>query len=65
LRENPDIVREINNYQLKGAMACELCKDPFKAGDIKVDTPKYGVICKDCWADKMGELTVSKPIVDT
>jgi hypothetical protein len=64
LRENPDILREINNYQLKEANICELCKEPFKADDIKVDTPKYGVICKDCWADKMGELTASKPISD-
>jgi hypothetical protein len=65
LRENPDILREINNYQLKEADICELCKDPFKPDDIKIDTPKYGVICKKCWSDKMGELVVSKPITDT
>jgi hypothetical protein len=65
LRQNPDILREINNYQLKGATVCDLCTSPFKPDDIKVDTPKYGVICKECWSDKMGELVVSKPITDT
>lgn len=65
LRENPDILREINNYQLKEANVCELCKDPFKPDDIRIDTPKYGIICKECWSEKMGDLVVSKPITDT
>ena len=65
LRENPEIVKAINNYQIRTATVCELCHGSFKAEDIKIDTPKYGVICKDCWSDKMGELVTSKPITDT
>ncbi|MEI6243323.1 MAG: hypothetical protein WCP39_07995 [Chlamydiota bacterium] len=65
LRENPDIVREISNYQLKEATVCKICNDPFTAQDIKIDTPKYGVICKECWSDKAGDLVVSKSITDT
>jgi hypothetical protein len=65
LRENPDILREIATYQLKEATVCALCNDLFEKDDIKIDTPKYGVICKECWSDKMGDLVVSKPITDT
>lgn len=64
LRENPEIVKAINNYQLKSVNACELCQEVFKLNDIKVDTPKYGIICKECWSDKMGELVTAKPITD-
>ena len=64
LRENPNILREINNYQLKKAVVCEECKDPFKPNDIKIDTPKYGVLCKYCYSSKMGELIEKYPISD-
>ena len=65
LRENPKILEEINNYQLKEATTCALCKDSLTSNDVKIDTPKYGVICKFCWSDKAGDMVVSKPITDT
>jgi len=62
LRENPNIIKEIGNYQLKEAIVCEKCKAPFGPNDIKIDTPKYGVICKHCWSSEMGKVVEEHPI---
>jgi len=62
LRENPNIIKEISNYQLKEANRCEKCKEPFGPNDIKIDTPKYGVICKHCWSSEMGTIVEEHPI---
>jgi len=64
LRENPNIIKEINNYQLKEATRCEKCKDPFGPNDVKIDTPKYGIICKHCWSSDMGTIVEEHPISD-
>jgi superfamily II helicase len=64
LRENPEIMKTINSYELKNATVCELCQDKFTAEDIKIDTPKYGVICKECWSNRAATLAISKPIAD-
>ncbi|MCL2643054.1 MAG: hypothetical protein FWD52_06055 [Candidatus Bathyarchaeota archaeon] len=64
LRENPEIIKTINSYELKNAALCELCQDKFTAEDIKIDTPKYGVICKECWSNRAATLAISKPIAD-
>jgi hypothetical protein len=56
LRENPEIMKTINTYELKNATVCELCHDKFTAEDIKIDTPKYGVICKECWSNRAATL---------
>ena len=64
LRENPEIMKTINNYELKNATVCELCHDKFTEEDIKIDTPKYGVICKECWSNRAATLAISKPITD-
>jgi superfamily II helicase len=64
LRENPEIMKTINNYELKNATVCELCHDKFTAEDIKIDTPKYGIICKGCWSNRAATLAISKPITD-
>jgi hypothetical protein len=62
LRENPSIIKEISNYQLKEANTCEKCKIPFGPNDIRIDTPKYGVICKNCWSSEMGKIVEEHPI---
>ena len=62
LRENPNIIKEISTYQLKEAIRCEKCKDPFEHNDVKIDTPKYGIICKHCWSSEMGKLVEEHPI---
>jgi len=64
LRENPNIVKEISNYQLKEASICEECKEPFKSNDIKIDTPNHGIICLDCWSKQMGEFVEKHPVSD-
>lgn len=62
LRENPNIVKMISNYQLKDANTCEKCNEQFDPNDIKIDTPKYGVICKQCWSSDMGPFVEKHPI---
>ena len=64
LRENPNIVKKIDEYQLKEAIICDECKEPFESNDIKIDTPKYGIICEHCWSSKMGTVVDEHPISD-
>jgi len=62
LRENPEIEKVIKNYSLKSETLCAICQEKFMVDDIKIDTPAYGVICKDCWANKAGALVTDHPI---
>jgi len=43
---------------------CEECQKGFKKGDIKIDTPKHGKLCKECWSEKAGALVDKHPIFD-
>jgi hypothetical protein len=65
LRENPEIVKAINSYALKSKTVCNICREKIAAGAIKIDTPAYGVICKDCWTTEAGALVIQHPIADT
>jgi hypothetical protein len=65
LRDNPEIAATIKSYVLKDKVICEICQEKFAIGDIKIDTPAYGVICKICWANKAGTILIKHPIADT
>ena len=64
LRENPEIEKAIKSYSLKSETSCAICHEKFVADAIKIDTPAYGVICKDCWANKAGALVIDHPIYE-
>jgi len=69
LREHPNVEATVrrNRGQIQTAVvqvACSLCKKKLGEGDVRIDTPKYGVLCLDCWAEKMGEYVEKHPISD-
>ena len=39
---------------------CEACG---RESELTIDTPKYGKICLECWANEMGEVVEKHPIV--
>ena len=43
---------------------CSLCKKKLGEGDVRIETPKYGVLCLECWAKKMGDFVEKHPISD-
>jgi hypothetical protein len=66
LREHPTVKRYVlkNRSQTQVAITqstCSLCKEELGRDEIKIDTPKYGVICTKCWAKKMGEYIERNP----
>jgi len=42
---------------------CNLCGKELGRGDVKVSTPRYGVICIGCWIEKQGESVEESPIM--
>jgi bifunctional DNA-binding transcriptional regulator/antitoxin component of YhaV-PrlF toxin-antitoxin module len=44
--------------------ACNGCGKMLAEKDVKINTSKYGLLCADCWAKKMGEFVEKHPISD-
>jgi len=59
LRENSKVILELR----QGMTQCNLCGKELGRGDVKVGTPKYGVICMGCWIEKQGESVEESPIM--
>jgi len=53
LRENPKVITELKPPE----NVCALCED-----QVRVNTPRYGVLCLDCWTEKQGELLERQPL---
>ena len=69
LREHPSVEAAVhkNRAQMQTAVVqvvCSSCKRKLGGGDVRVETPKYGVLCLDCWAEKMGDFVENHPIRD-
>jgi hypothetical protein len=69
LREHKDVEKCVrkNRSQVQTTVmqtTCSLCGDKLGESEIKIDTPKYGILCMKCWAKKMGEFIEESPIVD-
>lgn len=69
LREHPSVEAAVrrNRSQMQTAVVqavCSSCKRKLGEGDVRVETPKYGVLCLDCWAKKMGDFVEKHPISD-
>jgi len=62
LREHPLIKKKLSEYRLVEVVYCSLCDSPLGPNQVKVDTPKYGVLCLDCWSKKIGEFVEEHPI---
>ena len=60
LRENPKVILELKPQETQ----CSLCEKELGRGDVKVNTPRYGVICTGCWIKKQGELVEESPVTD-
>ena len=58
LRENPKVILELRQEETQ----CSLCEKELGRGDVKVSTPRYGVICMGCWIKKQGELVEAMPV---
>jgi hypothetical protein len=43
---------------------CSLCKKKLNEADVRIETPKYGVLCLECWAKKMGDFVEKHPVSD-
>ncbi len=64
LREHPLIKKRLSEYRLVEANRCNLCDNELGPNQVKIDTPKYGVVCLDCWSEKVGEFVEKHPISD-
>jgi predicted transcriptional regulator len=60
LRENPKVILELRQEETQ----CSLCEKELGRGDVKVSTPRYGVICMSCWIKKQGEIVEESPVTD-
>jgi len=58
LRENPKVITELKTQE----NVCAICEKEIEKDQIKVNTPRYGVICLDCWTERQGELLERRPI---
>ena len=63
LREHPVIKKKLSQYRFEEVACCQ-CGRELGSNDVKIDTPKYGVLCVDCWAEKVGEFVEEHPISD-
>jgi len=52
LRENPKVITELKPPE----NVCALCEKEIDKDQVRVNTPRYGVLCLDCWTEKQGEL---------
>lgn len=69
LREHPSVEAAVrrNRGQMQTAVVrvvCSSCRRKLGEGDVRIETPKYGVLCLDCWAEKMGGFVENHPISD-
>ncbi len=60
LQENPKVILELR----QGMTQCSLCGKELGRGDVKVSTPRYGVICMGCWIEKHGEIVEESPLTN-
>ncbi len=61
LRENPDRKKMSENPVVE-TTNCAVCKIELKAKDVRIDTPKYGTLCLDCWSTRVGEFVEKNPV---
>jgi metal-responsive CopG/Arc/MetJ family transcriptional regulator len=69
LREHPSVDAAVHKNRTAMQVtlvqtACSLCKKKLDEGDVRIETPKYGVLCLECWAEKMGDFVEKHPISD-
>jgi len=55
-----------NKWYLKiyEATMCNGCGKTLAEKDVKINTPKYGLLCADCWAKKTGKFVEKHPVLD-
>jgi len=63
LREHPVIKKKLSQYRFEEVAYCQ-CGRELGPNDVKIDTPKYGVLCLDCWSKKAGEIIEKHPVSD-
>ena len=64
LRENPVIRRKLSEYRVVEVTNCTVCNKELSAKDVRIDTPKYGTLCLDCWSKRVGEFVERNPVSD-
>jgi metal-responsive CopG/Arc/MetJ family transcriptional regulator len=69
LREHPSVEAAVRKTRGQTQttvvqVACSACKKKLGEDDVRIDTPKYGMLCARCWAEKMGEFVEKHPISD-
>lgn len=58
LRENPKVITELKTRE----NVCAICEKEIEKDQVRVNTPRYGVLCLDCWTEKQGELLERQPL---
>jgi len=58
LRENPKVITELKSRE----NVCAICEKEIEKDQVRVNTPRYGVLCLDCWTEKQGELLERQPL---
>jgi len=58
LRENPKVITELKTRE----NACAICEKEIEKDQVRVNTPRYGVLCLDCWTEKQGDLLERQPL---
>ena len=67
LREHPSVEATVRKNRASMQVAvvqtrCSSCKKKLGESDVRIETPKYGVLCLECWAKKMGDFVEKRPI---
>lgn len=58
LRENPKVITELKSRE----NVCAICEKEIEKDQVRVNTPRYGVLCLDCWTEKQGDLLERQPL---
>ena len=64
LRENPLIRRKLSEHRVIETISCAICNGALSAKDVRIDTPKYGTLCLNCWSKRVGEFVEKNPVSD-
>lgn len=63
IRGAPEVSRVIQSLQLKNVTNCDGCNMVLKKGSTK-HTTKFGVLCTNCFSEKLGHVLEEHPLVD-
>ena len=59
LRANPWVQIKLDELKRNETVQCGICRITLGLDHVQIRTPTHGIICDQCWAHNMGEITES------